>query len=49
MLEIRLIMDEKTTSNDKEKKDFIYYTFTSIVTTWPIPSFRRRVPIAVTS
>ena len=49
MLEIRLIMDEKTNSNDKEKKEFIYFTVTSIVTTRPFPSFRRGVPIAVTS
>ena len=50
MLEIRLIMDGKTNSNDKEKKkEFIYFTVTSIVTTRPFPSFRRGVPIAVTS
>ena len=49
MLEIRLIMDEKTNSNDKENKEFIYFTVTSIVTTRPFPSFRRGVPIAVTS
>ena len=45
MLEIQLIMDEKTNSNDKEKKEFIYFT----VTTRPFPSFRPGVPIAVTS
>ena len=28
MLEIRLIMDEKTNSNDKEIKEFIYFTVT---------------------
>jgi len=47
MLEIRLIMDEKTNSNEKEKKkEFIYFTVTSIVTlTRPFPSFRRGVPM----
>ena len=50
MLEIRLIVDEKTNSNDKEKKRiFIYFTVTSIVSTRPFPSFRRGVLIAVTS
>jgi len=32
-------MDEKANSNDKEKKEFIYFTVTSIVTTRPFPSF----------
>ena len=31
-----------------KKKEFIYFTVTSIVTTRPFPSFRRGVPIAVT-
>ena len=49
MLEIRIIMDEKTNSNDKEKEEFIYFSVTSSVTTRPFPAFRRGVPIAVTS
>ena len=33
----------------KKKKEFIYFTVTSIVTTLPFPSFRRGVLIAVNS
>ena len=50
VLEIRLKIDEITNSNDKEKKRiYFYFTVTSIVTTRQFPSFRRGVPIAVTS
>ena len=50
MLEIRMIMDEKTNSNDEEqKKELVYFTVTSIVTTRPCSAFSRGVPIAVTS
>jgi len=47
MLEIRLIMDEKTDSNDKEKKEINYFTVNRNNSAVSVVS--PRVSIAVTS